>query len=255
MVSTQSFERRREMGLWVFDLDGTLVTSNIDYGYAVLDFTRLMLRTFEHRAPYYQDIINLEQEIDRERFKTMRADRNRFPGSLIETYREICRRTKNRPDSEVEGQVWEIGYSALSEDTYQNRSMIPGAEQVLEFLLAREGRIFCVTAGDAEVQWMKWRGYNLRRFFPTPNEFRVVKWGKEETLARLRDQYPDSYAVMVGDSVGSDLWAAHKAGMTPVHVPAPAVWDHGELEEELPPGTRKVPSIRRLLGVWEELNG
>ena len=37
------------MALWVFDIDGTLVTSNIDYGFAVLDFTEPMLATLEHK--------------------------------------------------------------------------------------------------------------------------------------------------------------------------------------------------------------
>ncbi len=297
--------------LWVFDLDGTLVTSNIDYSYvlmdfarlmlsvfgrdnprelAILDFTTLMLSALEHKAPYYQEIINLlnerieentftgvtpqdcfsgiltstyrelhrrsgvsggmefrnvcldivasafpagaqsisleselknpffqqvlnlEHGIDRERFKTMRAHRDRFPGSLVEAYKELCRRDGAKADPAVERQVWKIGAGALSEETYQNRSMIPGAWEVLSWLKIRQHPLYCGTAGDRQVQWMKWRGYNLGRFFPTQREFRPVKRGKLDTLKAIRSLQPDVPTFMVGDSVGSDLVPAEKPG-------------------------------------------
>ncbi len=232
--------------LWVFDLDGTLVTSNIDYGYAIVDFVKLMLDVFEHKAPHYSKIIEIENKVDRERFKIMKAARNRFPGSLVETYQEICLRAGVRWDPAIENQVWEIGYSALSEETYQNRAMIQDSEKVLEFLLSQEGEIFCVTAGDPEVQWMKWHGYNLQRFFPSQREFRVVKWEKLPTLRKLRSLYPNLPAVMIGDSVGSDMVPADVAGYLPIYIPPARVWDHGELVEELPGRTRKFEKISQI---------
>ncbi|MEX1068221.1 MAG: HAD family hydrolase, partial [Patescibacteria group bacterium] len=240
--------------VWVFDLDGTLVTSNIDYGDAVLDFTKLMLRTLEHKAPYYLDIIQLEQGIDKERFKTMHADRRRFPGSLVEAYRELCRRAKIEIDPAVEQQVLAIGNSALSEETYQNRSLIPGAEKVLEFLLRREGRIFCVTFGDDSVQWMKWRGYNLRRFFPSAEEFRVTETeDKYPALNELRLLHPSIPALMVGDSIGSDIVPAVKAGYRPIFVLPPSVWDHGKLVKDIPPEATQLEEIVEIIGRCDEL--
>ncbi len=79
--------------LWVFDLDGTVISNFTDYGFPIFDFGKLMLTVFEHRAPHYREVLNLANEIDKVRFKTMRANRSRFPGSLVETYQEICRRT------------------------------------------------------------------------------------------------------------------------------------------------------------------
>jgi len=232
--------------LWVFDLDGTLVTTNIDYSFVILDFCRLMLSTFEHKAPYYQDILDLEQEIDKERFKTMRADRNRFPGSLVEAYKELCRRADVKIDPAIEQQVLKIGMDALSEETYQKRSMIPGAENLLLWLRLQGDPLYCVTAGDSVVQWMKWRGYNLRRFFPTQREFRPVKWQKLTTLKELRSLHPGLPAVMVGDSIGSDMEPASDAGYLPIYVPHPSVWDHGELVEDLPLRTRQFNRITQV---------
>lgn len=243
------------MSLWVFDLDETLVASNIDYARAMMHFVLLMIDVLEHKAPHYRQIIQLEKEIDSDRFKEMHADRQRFPGSLVESYRQLCTRVGASVDPAIEQQCWDLGYSALSEETYQNRFMIPGAEETLQFLLNKKHQVFCVTAGDFEVQWMKWRGYNLSRFFPTSHEFRVVKWGKEDTLKRIRNQYPGVPGHMVGDSIGSDLWPAHGAGLVPVYVPSPSVWNHEELDGKLPPGTISLKQISDLVDMWYEFRG
>lgn len=122
------------MSVWVFDLDGTVISNFTDYGFPVFDFGKLMLAIFDHRAPHYRDILHLEHEIDNKRFEMMRAHRTRFPGSLVGVYRELCRRDQVEPDLLVEEQCWEIGVSAISEGTYQNRSMIPGAEATLALI-------------------------------------------------------------------------------------------------------------------------
>lgn len=239
--------------LWAFDLDGTLISNFTDYGFPILDFGKLMLSVFDHKAPYYQDILNLEQEIDKERFKTMRADRKRFPGSLVEVYHELCRRAGFAINSAIEHQVLEIGASAISEETYQNRTLIPGVEDLLQFLQNQGDLLYCVTAGDLVVQWMKWRGYKLGRFFPTQREYRVVKWEKLPILRRLRELHPGIPAVMVGDSIGSDLVPAVKSGYLPIHVPHPSVWDNGELKNDLPEGARRFGRISQIIVEYPNL--
>ncbi|GMR19232.1 MAG: hypothetical protein BMS9Abin34_364 [Patescibacteria group bacterium] len=238
------------MRLWIFDLDGTLVSSGIDYDRALMHFVLLMLDVLEHRAPRSGGILWLVNKIDKDRFKEMRADKRRFPGSLVECYRQLCSRAEIPIDHGVEQQCWDLGYSALSEGTYRDRSMILGAAEALQFLLDQGLLIFCVTAGDPEVQWMKWRGYNLRRFFPTPCEFRVVRWDKEDTLRRLLKENPGATGCMVGDSIGSDLCPAYKVGLTPVYVPNPGTWDHGELVEGFPPGTVRLEQISEITALW-----
>ena len=193
------------MNLWVFDLDGTLITSGIDYARATFNWGLMLIDAMEHQAPHYEKFIEFLRDVDKERFKTMRAHRERFPGSMVEAYREVCRHSGIEPDPAIERRSWEIGMTALSEETYPNRGMMPGVEETLTLLQSRGEPIYCITAGDVRVQWMKWRGYNLRRFFPSNREFRVVKWEKLPTLVRLRRLRPDLQAVLVGDSIGSGL--------------------------------------------------
>ena len=241
------------MKLWVFDLDGTLITSGIDYARVVFLWGLMFLEEMEHRAPNYDDFLPKFLEalraVDKERFKTMRAHRERWPGSMVLAYKEVCRQMELELNPVIERKTWEIGVSALSEETYRNRGMMPGVEETLGLLQSRGEPIYCITAGDVRVQWMKWRGYNLRRFFPSNREFRVVKWEKLPTLERLRRLRPDLQAVMVGDSIGSDLVPAAKLGYLPVFVPHPSVWDHGELVNHPPEGTILLEKITELTSV------
>ncbi len=237
------------MKLWVFDLDGTLITSGIDYARATFNWGLMLINAMEHQAPHYEKFIEFLRDVDKERFKTMRAHRERFPGSMVEAYREVCQHSGIEPDPAIERKSWEIGMTALSEETYRNRGMMPGVEDTLGLLQSRGEPIYCITAGDAVVQWMKWRGYNLRRFFPSNREFRVVKWEKLPTLDRLRRLHPDLQAVMVGDSIGSDLVPAAKVGYCPIYIPHPSVWDHGQLVNNAPEGTIRLEKITELSSV------
>src|SRR3972149_11338832 len=214
--------RRDSVKLWVFDLDGTLITSGIDYSRAVCRWELMFIDRMEHRAPHYDkfvpEFLNLLRESEKELFKTMRAHRERFPTSMVAAYRGLCRSFEMDVDPEIERETWEIGVSALSEETYRNRGMMPGAEETLKFLQERGDLLYCVTAGDPVVQWMKWRGYNLRRFFPSQREYRVVKWDKLATLQQLRKLHRDKPSIMVGDSIGSDFIPAVKAGDITIYI-------------------------------------
>lgn len=243
--------------LWVFDLDGTLITSGIDYARAVLRWGLMFIDALEHRAPHYEQFfikfIEHLRDIDKERFKTMRAHRERFPGSMVEAYHAICRDFGIELDPIIEQNTWDIGMSALSQETYRNRGMIPGAQETLTFLQGKEALLLCVTAGDPTVQGIKWLGYNLARFFPSQQEFIVVEWEKLETLTMLRSMYPDLPVFMVGDSIGSDIQPAAKAGMKPIFIPHPSVWDNGELVNELPAGAIQLSRITEIVDRFDEL--
>ena len=244
--------------LLVTDLDGTLITSGVDYGRAIFLWVLAFLEEFVHQAPHYDDVSNFFlgalKAIDKERYPKMRAHRDRFPGSMVLAYRQLCEHFHLEVSEEFARRTFEIGLAFCDEESYRKRTMIPGAAEMLSFLRNPdlEAALYCVTAGDLRVQWAKWRGYNLKRFFPTISEFRVVKWEKEKTLKRLRKLYPYRDAYMVGDSIGSsknhsgDLWPAYRADFTPIYVAHPSVWDNGDHIDELPPGTISLDKIQKI---------
>lgn len=242
--------------VWVFDLDGTLITSGTDYARTVLQWGLMFIDSYEHSAPHYEvfllKFIEILRVVDKERFPTMRAHRERWPGSMVEAYRRLCPELKIEIDPAIERKTWEIGVSAISGSIYVNRTMLPGAEETLAFLQEQGDLLYCVTAGDSVVQWNKWRGYILRRFFPSPREYRVVKWDKFPTLQLLGKLHRDKLAIMVGDSIGSDLVPAARVGYRTVYVPHRSVWDHGQLVKDAPEGTVQLDEIKQIQGRYRE---
>ena len=269
--------------LLVSDLDGTLITSGIDYGRAIhlwvsafmerlavqipnyAGYDRVValwalafMEEFVHQCPHYDEVtkffLDTLKRNEKERYPVVGVHRGRFSGSMVLAYRELCEHFHLEFSGEFARRTFEIGLSFCDEEVYRKRTMIPGAGEMLSFLRNPdvEAALYCVTAGDMRVQWAKWRGYNLKRFFPTISEFRVVKWEKEETLKRLRKLYPYRDAYMVGDSIGSskngsgDLWPAYRADFIPIYVAHPSVWDNGDHIDELPPGTISLEKIKEI---------
>lgn len=244
--------------IWIFDMDGTYITSSTDYFKAVLRCLLMLVDFYEHQIPHYKEVvpkfISLLEEIDKKRVPVLHAHRGRYAGSMVLAYRQLCQGLRLEVDPVFEQKILELCTSILcSEETYRNRGMIPGAENTLVFLQDKGALLFCVTAGDPEVQWTKWRGYNLGRFFPTDRVFIVVEWEKFETLKRLRSEFPDSPMFMVGDTIRSDILPASAAGIKPIFIPHPSVWDNGELVKDLPKGAIKFSRITDIIDRFDEL--
>ncbi|NIT03581.1 hypothetical protein GTO10_01425 [Candidatus Saccharibacteria bacterium] len=242
------------MAVWVMDLDETLIRSEVDYGRAILRFGLLMIDTFGDKFPGVFPVLELRQKVGNYRFRKMRASREAFPGSLAQSYQLLCQRTGTAGKPLIEQMCWAIGYSAISAETYEGRELLPGVERTLDFLKSKGDILYCITAGDERVQWdLKHPAYGLGRWFPDKEHFRVVEWEKEEELGNIRARHPNGPVIMVGDSKGSDLWPAYRVGMIPVYVYPISTWDHGELVDELPPGTVELSKIDEIVGLYDTL--
>jgi len=226
-------------------------TFEIGWGFGEISIIPLLSESGNDITTFFLDSM---KRLDKERYPKMRAHRDRFPGSMVLAYRQLCEHFHLEVSEEFARRTFEIGLAFFDEEAYRKRTMIPGAAEMLSFLRNPdvEAALYCVTAGDMRVQWAKWRGYNLKRFFPTIAEFRVVKWEKEEILKRLRKLYPYRDAYMVGDSIGSskngsgDLWPAYRADFIPIYVAHPSDWDNGDHIDELPPGTISLDKIQKI---------
>lgn len=245
--------------LWIFDLDGTLIATSRAYGYAVVEFIKLMLDVFAQRTPTVEEIDELRREIDNERVEAYGAVCHRFPVSLVICYCQLCEKLGIPVDKGVISRVYRIGERAFSIDFYRRDQLIPGVEETLDFLEAQGDDLLVLTKGDPLVQWRKWWGYNLGRWFPTSKEFRVVRWepragypgDKGPLLAELREEYPERKIYMVGDSVPSDMIPAVEAGVIAVHIPAYGKW---EWRSETPPLPEGVISLKKITDIVEKYN-
>jgi len=245
--------------VWAFDLDGTLIEAARYYGRAQLRFIQLMMDNLGWQSPRWLEIAQLADRIDRELVGRWGGSRDRFPGALVQCYQQLCEKAGVDVDEAVSLVAWRIGESAFAPENYHPDLVIPGVEEVLDFLTERGDEIFVVTRGDPVVQWRKWEGCELFRWFPR-SRFIVVRWepafgypgDKAEVLVDLRAEFPGRKAYMVGDSVEGDIIPAALVGMTPIYIPAYWRWVPDN-EDRLPAGAVILRGIREIVERYGDL--
>lgn len=224
--------------VFVFDLDDTLIDNVHDYAEPILDTCRLIVRTLGRKAPHVDTIIALEHEIDSRRVKEINPangkpylySMERFPGSCVETYREIAKRAGVATDPEVEGKLYLIGMGAFDEGRYAG-NIIPSAKSVLDYLASKGDKISLLTKGDYSVQMRKiyaLRNSGISHFFTfqilaqkTPVSFKISARNAIGNHFDLFSQY-DIYSV--GNSYDSDIKPALEAGFKGILIPV-ETWD------------------------------
>lgn len=148
----------KQRNVWVFDLDDTLMSNVHDYAYPILDACKLIIDTLGDSAPHVSAIVALEQEIDQRRVKEVNPATDkpygysieRFPSSLVEVYREICRRAGRSPLNKVERELTDIGLKAFEPARYK-RNLYPDALTTLDFLQRKGDLLLLLTKGDKRV--------------------------------------------------------------------------------------------------------
>ncbi|HEY4521810.1 MAG TPA: hypothetical protein VJH05_01570 [Candidatus Paceibacterota bacterium] len=161
-VFSFTFGAKMTEKLFVFDLDDTLIDNVHDYAQPILDATSLIVEELRSKAPHVTRIINLEQEIDSRRVKEINPQTgkpflfsmDRFPGSLVEVYRYICKQAKINPKAQTEERLFAIGLKAFDEQRYGS-NIILGAKTIVDFLRNQGDVVVLLTKGDKSVQRKK----------------------------------------------------------------------------------------------------
>lgn len=247
---------------WIVDLDGTLKLTVHDYAEPILDACRVIIRTLKASAPHVAKIINLKNEIDKRRIneinpstgKLFKYSKERFPGSLVETYRQLCSRAGKEPKSEIEQELYGIGLRAFDPSHYRD-SIFPDAIPTLEFLRSKDDQILLLTKGDKEVQGPK------LAVLDAGNLFIRVRVAADKTPEVFREMAKDfkSYRLFsIGDNYDSDIAPALEAGYyRGIWIPL-ETWDTvGEIEEVRIRIDRsrciELPSLRELVQRYDEI--
>ena len=251
--------------LFVFDLDNTLVSTTHDYADPILEMCRKIIQVLDEKAPHVSQIVAMEQEIDRRRVREVNPDTGkpyfysmeRFPGSLVETYNQICRRVGESPVLAVQDELYRIGLGAFDGKRY-GKNLKSGVLEVIEFLRARDDVLFLLTNGDGRVQERKMAALNARgiRF----DGVRIVDDGekRESHFLEITREFPNCLGrFSVGDSYESDIAPAIAVGFYGVWLPV-ETWDViGRIEEVRKAvdrnQCRELSSLRDLMLIYEEL--
>jgi len=161
-----------------------------------------------------------------------------FTLSMIETAIEV---TENRVPARVISDILEMGREMLSHPV----ETLPGARETLEQLAGRY-RLVLITKGDLFDQERKLAASGLGELF---NAVEIVSDKKAETYRRVFSRHGDGpdRAMMIGNSLKSDIVPAIQAGSWGVYVPHELTW---VLERvEAPEGDPRYRQVDRLAEV------
>jgi putative hydrolase of the HAD superfamily len=164
-----------------------------------------------------------------------------FTLSMIETAIEISR---GSVDAAMIQKLIAMGRDMLDHEI----ELLPHVEDTLKALHGRY-RMLLVTKGDLHHQERKVLASGLAHFFEGVEIVSDKKVATYEKICR-RHGAPVDCALMVGNSIRSDILPMIAAGGHGVYVPFSIIWDHEH--EEVPPGTPRFHEVPHL-GALPEL--
>ena len=222
--------------VFVFDLDDTLMDNVHDYANPILDMARIIIRELGSRVPHVSVIIAKEEEIDKARVqevspvtgKKFLYSMERFPGTMVETYRYFCEKSKVQPKKLVEEELYAVGMQAFDPAKYKTQ-VHPAAIPTVCFLYERLDVSMLLSKGDKRVQAKKFSAIDAgNNFFrsrivddKTPETFRQIVNGFEG--------YTSWYSV--GNDYEKDIVPALQVGFRGIWIPAETWECMGKIDE------------------------
>jgi len=254
----------RKPNVWVFDLDDTLMSNVHDYAHPILDACGLIIDTLGDAAPHVSAIIALEQEVDQKRVKETNPvtgkpygySMERFPTSLIEVYKEICRRAGKQPENAVEKELMRIGLEAFDPGRYR-KDLYPDTMATLTYLQKRGDRILLLTKGDKRVQGKKLSVLDAGKRFA---RVEVVDNKTPEVFREVVKGFEDYRLFSVGNDYEKDVVPAFDAGYhRGIWIPV-ETWEVigrlGEIRAKVDwSKCTELRSLRELIERYEEITG
>ena len=226
----------RRANAWIFDLDDTLTPNVHDYADSILDSCRLIIKILGAKAPHVFAIVELEREIDCQRVdevnpvtgKVFGYTMERFPGSLVEVYRTICKRAEAMPTDSVEQELYKIGLQAFDPNRYAG-NVFPDTTSTLDFLRLRGDEILLLTKGDQKIQELKLSALDAEnRFY----RVKIVESRKTPEVFRKMAESLEGYQLFsVGNDYEKDIVPALEAGYRGVWIPLETWEVIGRLDE------------------------
>lgn len=214
----------RNVVLW--DLDDTLFWTSEAYSLAFIDFYHFVARKARMRMIEIRTLGTISEEIDHKLIEEINPDtgrpygysKQRFPESLVRTYRFLVERKFLAADQLTEDNIRAIGYSAFNALVYQEQGLVKGARDTLNFFRDRGDLQVLITKGDRDVQESKILGLELGTWFA--QEYRHIVDGKSaEMYAAYVAKYSRSVVWSIGNSYTSDILPALEAGCRGIFIP------------------------------------
>ena len=216
-----------------FDADDTLWQNETFFRMTEQRFTELLSEHGEHHV-----ISAKLLEAERRNLRFYGYGVKGFTLSMIETAVEV---TRGEVSAAVIAEILSFGRQMLQNPV----ETLPGVRETLDEL-AGKYRIILITKGDLFDQERKLAQSGLGDYF---NAVEIVSEKTPQTYERIFSRYGDgaARAMMVGNSLKSDVVPAIAAGSWGVYVPHELTWvlEH-EAEPEGNPRFRRIESLGKL---------
>ena len=225
-----------------FDADDTLWENETVFKLTERRFTDLLADHADH-----DHLAERLLEVEKRNLSRYGFGVKGFTLSMIETAIEV---TGGRVPGAVVAEILAAGREMLSHPV----EPLPQARAALEAVCGRY-RIVLVTKGDLFDQERKLAQSGLGELF---DAVEIVSDKTEETYRRVFARHGDGAerAMMVGNSLRSDVVPALAAGAWGVHVPHPLNWAYELVEAPAgAPRFREIADLGGLSGLLDDLNG
>jgi putative hydrolase of the HAD superfamily len=169
----------------------------------------------------------LQRQIDVKNVLTLGYGSERFPTSSMQAYERLCKRHHMKADAAVVARIRDAARTVF----VRNPALVPGVRRVLIALRKGGVRLALLTKGDRSVQRRRIESSGLRELF------HVIRIVNEKSAAGIRAVVKDlgvprHMAVMVGNSVRSDILPALSAGIHAIWIKR-HVWEYEREHDHL----------------------
>jgi putative hydrolase of the HAD superfamily len=200
----------------VFDGDDTLWSTECLYDAARNSARKVVIEAGFDGVAWEE----LERLIDVQNVDAMGFSAERFPTSCAQAYEELCRRQSLPPDPVISMKIRQAARSVFELEA----PLVFNVRETLSDLRAQGMRLALLTKGDPDIQARRIENSGLRDFFE------VIEIVPEKSASVIRSVVDRlgvgvESAMMVGNSVQSDLIPAIEAGLRVAWVNA-HVWEY-----------------------------
>jgi len=221
--------------VFVFDLDDTLIDNVHDYAEPIIDMARIIIVELRSKAPHISTIIALEEEIDKRRVHEINPatgqkflySKERFPGSLVETYNAICRKVGLEPRAHTQQDLYKAGVRAFDKNQYR-KNIHPSAFDVINFLYEQGDIPMLLSKGDKDVQSNKFAALDAYNTF---ERAKIVDIKTSETFRQMLAGYNGYKAYSVGNDYEKDIVPALEVEYQGVFIPVENWETTGRMDE------------------------
>ena len=222
----------------IFDGDDTLWDTMSAYALAKHEFFgEMALIGFDP-----DDVECRFEKIDMANVDRFGFKRERFPTSMVETYRYLCETHVASYSQAIERKIRRLGDGVI----FSEPKVDENAKDVLQRLQDHYTLILS-TKGDEEVQWMKINASELASYFQSIYIFEK-KTDRELELVIEDKQLSRADSWVVGNSLRSDINPALRVGLSAIWIPH-YTWDYEEAEFEASPKLVTVESLQECLQI------